>query len=172
MESTSRTEGDLTAALEVVTKRIHATFEGSEGWQPWEDEHPNQRRVLKEALLPIVVATLNYEDEKAAPLFIPGRGRPDLDLLHRLLQMIDLNEGLGAVRHQIDSYLKHRPDTLPHVPHRGDDVAEWIKRQRLDYSVHSDEYTLLDNLLDDYRLHADTGTPLSEDVPTPGGESA
>ena len=124
MEQTNRSDGDLTAALEAVTRRIHATFEGSEGWQPWEDEHPNQRRVLKEALLPIVVATLNYEDEK------------------------------------------------PHQAKRDDDVDKWLKRQRLNYSVHSFEHTLLENLLDDYRLHADTGTPLSEDVPTPGGETA
>jgi hypothetical protein len=173
METTNRSEYDLTAAVDNVVRRL---YKGLQGDGPeFDDLDALTKKDLRESVLPIVVATLNYEDEKAAPLFIPGRGRPDLDLLHRLLQMIDLNEDLGAVRHQIDSYLKHRPDTLPHVPHRGDDVAEWVKRRRDEYAQHgasSDEWTALDDLLDDYRLHADTGTPLSEDVPTPGGETA
>jgi len=51
-------------------------------------------------------------------------------------------------------------------PRRGDEVEAWIKRFRDSYSDHGweDEWAALDDLLDDYRLHADTGTSLSQDV--------
>lgn len=52
-------------------------------------------------------------------------------------------------------------------PRRGDPVAEWIKRRRDEYSENSIVWGVMDNLLDDYREHADTGTPLSEDVHGP-----
>jgi hypothetical protein len=48
---------------------------------------------------------------------------------------------------------------------RGDQFESWLKTQR---DLHRDTgygvWTTLDNLLDQYRLHADTGTPLSEHV--------
>jgi hypothetical protein len=46
---------------------------------------------------------------------------------------------------------------------RGDEVAAWLKRQR-DSHPRNDVWHALDWVLDDYRLHADTGTPLSENV--------
>lgn len=53
-----------------------------------------------------------------------------------------------------------------HIPARGDAVEAWLKRQRdqlLDgYDSPSPEWHLLDRLLDDYRLHADTATPLDQ----------
>jgi hypothetical protein len=45
-------------------------------------------------------------------------------------------------------------------PRRGDDVEAFIKRHRDECSTGA-VYDALDDLLDDYRLHADTGTPLS-----------
>ncbi|MFE0207033.1 hypothetical protein [Streptomyces sp. NPDC058985] len=53
-------------------------------------------------------------------------------------------------------------------PRRGDQFETWLKQQRDDYA--SDRandpatYDVLDDLLDQYRLHADTGTPLGEHV--------
>lgn len=57
---------------------------------------------------------------------------------------------------------------------RGDPVAEWLKRKRDQHdgpnSGHIDEaWYAIDALLDDYREHADTGTPLSRDVQGPQG---
>lgn len=51
-----------------------------------------------------------------------------------------------------------------HKAKRGDDVEAWIKRKRDEGTL--DYLGFLDDLLDDYRLHADTATPLSMDVQT------
>lgn len=54
---------------------------------------------------------------------------------------------------------------LPPLPARGDAVEVWLKAQR---DAHSDRYGVtpawyaLDDTLDRYRLHADTGTPLDQ----------
>lgn len=56
-------------------------------------------------------------------------------------------------------------------PHRGDEVEAWIKRERDRYGEVLDlEWHALDDLLDNYREHADTGTPLHVDVQGPHGE--
>ncbi len=55
-------------------------------------------------------------------------------------------------------------------PHRGDQVEAWIKTFRDEWPQHHREWHGLDKLLDDYRLHADTGTPLDEDVTDGPGE--
>ena len=52
-------------------------------------------------------------------------------------------------------------------PERGDVVEAWLKRWRDDFHPHSYGWHLVDGLLYDYRLHADTGTLLSEDVEMP-----
>lgn len=50
-------------------------------------------------------------------------------------------------------------------PRRGDQVEAWLKAQRDDHrDADRGQWTVLDNLLDRYRLHADTGTPLGEHV--------
>lgn len=55
-----------------------------------------------------------------------------------------------------------------HQPRRGDAFEAWLKAQRDDYaSDRANDHTMydaLDDLLDLYRLHADTGTPLGEHV--------
>ena len=54
-----------------------------------------------------------------------------------------------------------QPDT--ETPRRGDQFEAWLKAQRDEYEVHSSpQWAALDEVLDTYRLHADTGTPLSE----------
>lgn len=70
----------------------------------------------------------------------------DAAVIHRAARIIELLEDHG------------------HVPHREDAVATWIKRKRDGWERGDNEWRLIDWLLDDYRLHADTGAPLSEDV--------
>lgn len=55
----------------------------------------------------------------------------------------------------------------PPLPRRGDLVEAWLKAQRdrhTDGFTRDPEWEALDRALDDYRLHADTGTPLGEHV--------
>lgn len=62
----------------------------------------------------------------------------------------------------------HHP--LQHIPHRGSDVEAFIKaaRDRIKDETPLGEnmmgWAQLDNLLDDYRLHADTGVMLDQKV--------
>ncbi|MBL1115476.1 hypothetical protein JK364_24200 [Streptomyces sp. 110] len=54
---------------------------------------------------------------------------------------------------------------VPHQRTRGDTVEEWLKQQRdrhFDRYGRNREWYALDDLLDAYRLHADTCTPLGE----------
>lgn len=58
-----------------------------------------------------------------------------------------------------------------HKPRRGSDVAAWLKEWR-DHSMFSTDdqsRSVIDSLLDDYRLHADTVTPLDQ-VVVDGGD--
>jgi len=49
------------------------------------------------------------------------------------------------------------------LPARGDQVEQWLKGQRDEYEVRSSpRWGALDEVLDTYRLHADTGTPLDQ----------
>lgn len=52
-------------------------------------------------------------------------------------------------------------------PNRGDKTEQWLKAQRDRYDRHgesSEFWHEFDRALDEYRLHADTGTPLGEHV--------
>lgn len=62
------------------------------------------------------------------------------------------------------------PVPVPHQPQRGDAVEAWLKAERdaqKDQYGHAPLWYALDNLLDRYRLHADTVTPLGEHVCEP-----
>lgn len=59
------------------------------------------------------------------------------------------------------------PAPAPDQPIRGDAVEAWLKQQRdrhLDDYGRNPEWYALDDLLDTYRLHADTRTPLNEHI--------
>lgn len=65
---------------------------------------------------------------------------------------------LAAVTHSSPGY-----DTTP--PQRGDAVEQWLRARRdtlVDQHGKPPAWYALDHLLDDYLLHADTGTPLSQ----------
>jgi len=49
-------------------------------------------------------------------------------------------------------------------PRRGDAVEAWLKAQRDLCIGHASTYNAVDGLLDQYRLHADTSTPLDQHV--------
>ncbi|MFJ5644095.1 hypothetical protein [Streptomyces sp. NPDC093223] len=49
-------------------------------------------------------------------------------------------------------------------PARGDQFETWLKAQRDEFERDGTPWPVIDYLLDEYRLHADTGTPLSEHV--------
>lgn len=53
------------------------------------------------------------------------------------------------------------------TPRRDDDVATWIRRRREEMPADSADWYLIDGMLDNYRLHADTGVPLDRDVHAP-----
>lgn len=55
-----------------------------------------------------------------------------------------------------------RLDEQPPLPRRDDAVAAWLKAQRDAAADYPQAYDVIDQLLDEYRLHADTGTPLHE----------
>lgn len=57
-----------------------------------------------------------------------------------------------------------------HEPYRGSDVEAWIKRHRDQYSHGDEHWTTLDDLLDAYRNHVYTGTPLTEWAPSGPGD--
>lgn len=58
--------------------------------------------------------------------------------------------------------------TGQHQPRRDDAFEAWLKAQRDDHNSHGtndhEMYDAIDALLDQYQLHADTGTPLGEHV--------
>lgn len=55
-------------------------------------------------------------------------------------------------------------------PRRGDEVEAWIKRRRDEFDHVSTGWIIHDEMLDDYREHADTGTPLDQEVQGPNGD--
>jgi hypothetical protein len=52
--------------------------------------------------------------------------------------------------------------TAAPLPRRDDNVAAWLKQLRDGYPTTDPGWVALDYALDDYRLHADTGTPLDQ----------
>lgn len=70
----------------------------------------------------------------------------------------------GAVTWEDDpddeSVRSYSTDTAP-LPRRDDQVATWLKARR-HAATNPTALRIIENLLDDYRLHADTGTPLDQ----------
>jgi hypothetical protein len=62
------------------------------------------------------------------------------------------------------------PRAASHESRRGSDVEAWIKRHRELYGRTDDKWHAIDYMLDDYRDHADTGTPLDREVQGPHSE--
>ena len=69
----------------------------------------------------------------------------------------------GTMRRFLD-----RLDEITHLPRRGSDVEAWLRQQREACASWGDRqgFLLLDNLLDQYRLRADLGLTLAEEIET------
>lgn len=69
----------------------------------------------------------------------------------------------GTMRRFLD-----RLDQITHLPRRGSDVEAWIRREREACDTWGDRqgWLLLDGLLDQYRLRADLGLTLTEEIET------
>jgi len=88
---------------------------------------------------------------------------------------LDDSQALAAIRALLT--MGWRPPALPqplvepHRPMRGSDIDVWIKRWRDSFRESDGSRTgvwyALDDLLDNYREHADTGTPLVDEVQGP-----
>jgi hypothetical protein len=80
-------------------------------------------------------------------------------------------EGVGESRGAaVLDLIAQRMDAFPpHRPHRGSDVEAWLKAKRDEHRTggryEQDPFDTIDALLDDYRLHADTGVLLDGDEP-------
>lgn len=68
---------------------------------------------------------------------------------------------LAALTHSGPSY---QP---PAVPSRGDDVQTWLLRKRGDNLHNPDAWLLIESLISDYDVHAETGIPLGQPVNDP-----
>lgn len=55
----------------------------------------------------------------------------------------------------------HCTEQAGHRPRRGDEVEAWLRNWR--EQVAAKGWITIDAMLDDYRFHADTGTPLNGD---------
>lgn len=71
----------------------------------------------------------------------------------------------GTMRRFLD-----RLDEITHLPRRGSDVEAWIRREREICDKWGDRqgWLQLDSLLDQYRLRADLGLILTEEIETEG----
>jgi hypothetical protein len=60
----------------------------------------------------------------------------------------------------------HRLDAITRLPFRGSDVEAWLREHRDRCQHYGDRqgYLLLDSMLDDYRLRADMGRALRDDM--------
>lgn len=74
---------------------------------------------------------------------------------------------MSPFRRRLFQLLGLTAEAAARIPARGDAVEEWLKAQRdqmEDRFGRLPAWYTLDDLLDTYRLHADTGIPLGEHV--------
>ena len=68
-----------------------------------------------------------------------------------------------VLRHCADTAVRELL-TMPHLPNRGSGVEVWLKMHRDNHGPGTHYFHAVNRVLDDYRLHADTGTLLNEEV--------
>ena len=54
-------------------------------------------------------------------------------------------------------------DLSEHRPRRGDEVDVWLRARRVGYQPGSTEWTVIDDVIDDYRRRADYGLSLLDE---------
>lgn len=93
--------------------------------------------------------------------------KPEIpDLLNDLLPLD--HDAFGATHDLVQALQAARSSEALGVavqPRRGDTFEAWLKAQRDEYGVRSSpQWITLDGVLDAYRLHADTGTPIDQHI--------
>lgn len=120
--------------------------------------------------------------DHGAIVFVPDTTHPELSKLDLIWKHYgETQRTVTPLGHYVLRFNEHHIMQMPaadfescylpigtHLPRRGDDVEKWLKAKRDTYAHRRFEpsqamiYDALDGLLDDYRLHCDTGTPLLE----------
>ena len=97
----------------------------------------------------------------ARPLDTPAEARDHFAAVHSEQQMV--GPGPWPLLVTDGDEAQQQPDTETR-PQRGDAFEAWLKAQRDAAADYPEAHQAADGLLDLYRLHADTGTPLGEHV--------
>jgi hypothetical protein len=100
-------------------------------------------------------AEIEARQDRLDAALIEERGELDHETL---VQGAAVRDTAGHLRRVAD---EARPETQAR---RGDAFEAWLKAQRDQFGHKGPTWVELDNVVDRYRLHADTGTPLSEHV--------
>lgn len=145
----------------------HAVAFAQEGWHyPLPDDADTRARI-REWLVEHVGVEAGSED------LLIGRSEALDNLLHEYGAPTHSNGAklnfVGRTEDLLRALIEQRDAAVRAAdfrPSRADDVAAWIKRQRDLYSHGDEHWDTLNTLLDEYRLHADTGTPLTERADT------
>lgn len=88
------------------------------------------------------------------------------------LRLLEKYRGMWTSAELVTRHVAHgewvadgvEPALLANPPRRGDQFEQWLKTQRDEFERRDSVWPVLDYLLDQYRLHADTGTPLDQHV--------
>ena len=131
------------------------------------------RHDLQRRFLSVLDGTQVHGDAELAEVLADSAMRALFGMLAGGYSPVQVPENTG--KHPAESPATDSNQVI-HEPRRGSDVEAWIKRaresQRAGHSLQSrtGAWYVLDDLLDDYREHADTGTPLSLCVQGPHPE--
>lgn len=127
--------------------------------------HRHVQKVIDQVITGTRRAMAEESNEKARRLYQETKAR-----LFAEMYGADSDKGRFAMA-EVPLMQRVRQETKPtsalvdHVPHRGSNVEAWLKRYRDQFSrSNGSVWNIIDDLLDNYREHGDTGTPLSEDV--------
>lgn len=154
---------------DLAAEAVRADIEASRG-EPWAPTSSNGAPVaLAEAVgLALGSASMAWHDVEAAGVFDEAWCTKVYDgLMAYLADWADEHRRLANEATAAKLAVQHQSS-------RGSDVEAWIKRYRetcCDAEGHRyGSWYVVDNLLDDYREHADTGTPLADEVEGPHPE--
>lgn len=147
-----------------------------EPWNPTGDEG-NPASLGEAVAQALGTASMCWENIRSAGVFDEANCRRVYDgLMAYLADWADEHRRLAneATAAKLEEAHRVRRGSEVHQASRGSDVAEWIKRhremQRDHQGFQTPEWRAVDDLLEDYRGHADTGTPLADEVQGPHPE--
>jgi hypothetical protein len=125
------------------------------------------RSMMAERTAAVGDAANRYMAERARVAAVRALAR-DLDREAGIATDIWTKSAMGSAAARIRAALggsagsPETGDSTPALPRRDDHVAAWLKQRRDGYVPSDAGWVVLDYALDNYRLHADTGTPLDQ----------